>query len=1168
MMDRRVAARKQSLPTAKPLRRMRVMVLVAMLLALIASGFQSAPAQASLPKRPAPELRLDPLSLSRVAGAWDRFMDAVRGGNTTNALAPGVREPRDEGEIIDGPGFVPPQRTIGSTVSTRDRHEPKPQPVRELVELRTASSETWLNDDGTRSVRMFDRDKYFATGDGAMALIDDRLVADGSGGFVNAAGPWQVRFAALDPTARSGVSVTRTGQDDLVFFPAFVSKAIAPELAKDNLSVTYPNVLPGVDLSYSVAGARVKERIVLRSRPSVASFSFVVEGAALRESAIEAGMLERSDAPTDQLAVLAPFVTDLAGAPIQSAADAKATQRAYAKPDVVRGAKSAKASEITVGVDAAWLASQPDAAFPLVLDPTVTDTGGDTKVFNNSGWSPGLNAFTESFGGRGSGENWRSFLVFSDYSAAAGGTVTEAHIDVSAVTSWGYNQYSPIYVHKATTSNPASWTYSTVDSTVQGSTSFDYTGSIDVTGLVSGWVSASQWNQAVVFKGDESTDPSKKAFTASLVVTYTTNGAPPPAVVNPSPVNNTVLLTDTPSMSVNTVTDPNGDTVSYKFEFTTDPTWLASPSPVSGWLSSPSYTPTAGVLTPNTDYYWRVLTKDSGGLITTPTSGFKLRRAPGQLGYDGLGGYLGGVNTLVGNMVFTEYDVKINTPGPQLALSRTYNTLDTAKGPFGRGWSSPYFVRLDYKNPNMEVQYPDGRREVHTPTSGTGGTLFTDPFTAANGTAWNSTNWSTSAAGTGGTVDVQSNTGRMLVNAAGGKTRALGTAATALTDAEVLTKVKFDTTNGGVFGLSWLRGSTTWNSTDGELLSNGYFVWVQASGAFSISKMVSNVETGLTSTTYSAAANTTFNLRFRAQGTLLQAKIWQDGTTEPSGWTLSTTDSSITTSGRAAVSATGGVSATVTFDDYTLSSLAAGSGTTWAPPAGYTAQLSGAVGATKTLTMGDGTKYTFPAIGGSPTTAWASSITDSAGHVLNLDYSTIGADGKIKLTDAATGRQIRLNTTGSPDFRITSAEINNPAGGNYTWNYTYDTTTYADPVLTKVCDARGSTYCRNYYWTTGPKLYKVTDGKGQVDFELGFSSSGNTTGRVTSIKNALNDQKTFAYSQQTSGAFELTTTMTDERAKDWKHVYSSVGQLIKEYAPGVANPTQHSYDPSTTMRTG
>ena len=110
-----------------------------------------------------------------------------------------------------------------------------------------------------------------------------------------------------------------------------------------------------------------------------------------------------------------------------------------------------------------------------------------------------------------------------------------------------------------------------------------------------------------------------------------------------------------------------------------------------------------------------------------------------------------------------------------------------------------------------------------------------------------------------------------------------------------------------------------------------------------------------------------------------------------SGWTISTTDSSLT-SGRAALSALGYSAGTFTFDDYTLKDLAGGGSDDWAVEAGYSAKLAGAMDATKTLTMGDGTIYGFPTM--SSGKAWANSITDPAGHVLNLDYSTIASDGK------------------------------------------------------------------------------------------------------------------------------------------------------------------------------
>ncbi|SRR5579871_2823585 len=60
-----------------------------------------------------------------------------------------------------------------------------------------------------------------------------------------------------------------------------------------------------------------------------------------------------------------------------------------------------------------------------------------------------------------------------------------------------------------------------------------------------------------------------------------------------------------------------------------------------------------------------------------------------------------------------------------------------------------------------------------------------------------------------------------------------------------------------------------------------------------IDKCVSGVFTTLTSSAFTTNTGTKYWLRGRVQGTNLRAKVWLDGTSEPGGWTLSTTDSSI-----------------------------------------------------------------------------------------------------------------------------------------------------------------------------------------------------------------------------------------------------------------------------------
>src|SRR5690606_33544444 len=106
------------------------------------------------------------------------------------------------------------------------------------------------------------------------------------------------------------------------------------------------------------------------------------------------------------------------------------------------------------------------------------------------------------------------------------------------------------------------WGWSTFDSTAAGSTSFTTSGQIDVTALVKSWVDNSLADQAVAFVGDESGGSyTKKDFYAELEVTYVASCAPPAATANPQPPDNGVIITEDPTLSVDAVTPPPGDSV-------------------------------------------------------------------------------------------------------------------------------------------------------------------------------------------------------------------------------------------------------------------------------------------------------------------------------------------------------------------------------------------------------------------------------------------------------------------------------------------------------------------------------------------------------------------------------------------------------------------------------
>lgn len=111
-------------------------------------------------------------------------------------------------------------------------------------------------------------------------------------------------------------------------------------------------------------------------------------------------------------------------------------------------------------------------------------------------------------------------------------------------------------------------------------------------------------------------------------------------------------------------------------------------------------------------------------------------------------------------------------------------------------------------------------------------------------------------------------------------------------EVEVLARVKTSTvtastTAGGVV----LRGS-------GSSGTENAYTCIFFGSELRISKYVSATLTTLaTTSSLGLSANTYYWIRFRANGTSLQARIWADGSGEPGSWNLSTTDTSISTAG-------------------------------------------------------------------------------------------------------------------------------------------------------------------------------------------------------------------------------------------------------------------------------
>jgi hypothetical protein len=153
----------------------------------------------------------------------------------------------------------------------------EPVRVRELVDARTASSDSWVNDDGSLSVRSFAVPRYYqAEGESAWVDIDTTMVADESakGRMRSKANRWSTSFGASG--SPEGMQRLDLGKSKIMFSP-IDARDVQPLTAAS--TVTYAGLWPETDAVYVVSAVGVDERLVLRSAGAPSVFEFDITGA-------------------------------------------------------------------------------------------------------------------------------------------------------------------------------------------------------------------------------------------------------------------------------------------------------------------------------------------------------------------------------------------------------------------------------------------------------------------------------------------------------------------------------------------------------------------------------------------------------------------------------------------------------------------------------------------------------------------------------------------------------------------------------------------------------------------------------------------------------------------------------------------------------------------------
>jgi RHS repeat-associated protein len=246
----------------------------------------------------------------------------------------------------------------------------------EQADLRTETSETFLNPDGTWTLKAYNGPIHYQDAQGKWQPIDPSLVTDSSDAgyaYGNKANRWRVHFAraaggtALVDAQFPGVRVAET-----------LTGAASVAGRTNGSTIVYPGVFPGVDLRYQVGATNLEEMLLLQHANAPASYTFTyhLPGATATQDA--SGNVIFTDAKGAVLFLL--------GSLLMYEADAQGQwlpKGALSEQVQLTLSGTAPDFQVTYTPDATWLAD-PKRHFPVAIDPSWqgSDTGQNTTNGN------------------------------------------------------------------------------------------------------------------------------------------------------------------------------------------------------------------------------------------------------------------------------------------------------------------------------------------------------------------------------------------------------------------------------------------------------------------------------------------------------------------------------------------------------------------------------------------------------------------------------------------------------------------------------------------------------------------------------------------------------------------------------------------------------------------
>ncbi|MEU9948819.1 LamG-like jellyroll fold domain-containing protein [Streptomyces sp. NPDC047939] len=574
----------------------------------------------------------------------------------------------------------------------------------------TATSDYFVNTDGSTTVRHYAGRSNFKGADGTWKPIDTDLAQDKDGRLQQTANSLDVEFAP-DAGDQQLASVDFGAGRSLAYSLRGAKKAVVTVDA-DN-TATYADVLPDTDLLLSPLAEGFKERLVLRSADAPNSWLFPLDVQGLTPRIADNGDVEFTDGDGEVTATIPhAFMED-------SRIDPRSGDAAMSRAVTYELTTADGKPALRLTADRDWL-DDPARAYPVTVDPTIT-AGNSTYAQSTIGGDHSTENQIK-VGSYDSGTNKaNSFLQFSTLGTTLKGQrVTAATLNVYAVwsatctaepfsvspitKSWtpsGVTAYpGPAYgtaIGTATVAPGASCTNNaggtndlSVGTKMPVKLSTDWFDGVATGSANYGLALTAPTGDGLHWKKFHSDNSTTAGFRPALDLTYTPNTAP--QINAQYPPENHQSNTLQPELLVYASDADKWPmaALTYAFEVYDADSDSTTPVATSGIISKSSWKIPAGKLKWSKNYAWYVSVTDGYDSVMYSASRFATA-VPQPPVTSGLAQNTDGheFDPSDANYTTEDTDAEVEVVGPSLSVERSYNSRDPrTDGGFGAGWAT------------------------------------------------------------------------------------------------------------------------------------------------------------------------------------------------------------------------------------------------------------------------------------------------------------------------------------------------------------------------------------------------------------------------------------------------------------------------------------------------